>query len=201
MDDLKLIHVDGRKHKAVSIRPHHRVLYAELQKPEHRGEMKSAMAAVGYPLTTQHKPKTVTETKSWRALLDENVSEDLLTMRHNELLNKREGKYVTYGRGKNRTTTFIDHGPDVTAVRAGLEMGYKLRGKFVSEPPPNPQPTNVYNLFYSPQVRASVTSFEDSLKHAIAHEIARTPDRDDTPSDRAEATDDRGTTTDAGSVA
>lgn len=198
MKDLELMKVDGRAYRATVVRPRHRVLYAELQKPEHEGKIGRAMAAVGYPVSMQERPSTVTDTKSWKVILDEHVSEDLLARRHNELLNKREGKYVTYGRGRNRRTEFIDRGPDVTAVSRGLEMGYKLRGKFVAELVPPPQPTNVYNLFYSPQVRASVTSFEDSLKHAIAHEISQNPERESAQPDGAEPTDDRGPTTDAG---
>lgn len=177
--DIKLMtEKHGNRWRRSKIMPQHRVLYAELQKPEHRGQMNKAMAAVGYPPSIQRVPTAVTKTKSWRALLDEHMSEDFLAKRHQELLNKREGDYIHVGRGKNRRVEFLDKGPDTTAVSRGLEMAYKLRGAFVHEPPPTPQPTNVYNLFYQPQVRASVTAFEDQLKHAIAHEIARNPQAD-----------------------
>lgn len=200
MDDLKLANVEGKKYRNTGIRPRHRLVYAELQKPENKGLMNKALAAAGYPLSMQDKPSQITDTKSWRAILDEHLPEDLLALRHNELLNKRDGIYVTQGHGKNRTQIFLDRGPDTTAVKGALEMGYKLRGKFVSEPPPTPLPTNVYNLFYSPQVRESVTAFEDSLKHAIAHEIARTPEIESAPTDSAADTYDGREAADSGSV-
>ncbi len=201
MDDLKLMtpkKVDGRAFKAVSIRPRHRELYAELQKPEHKGQFKSAMLAIGYPVSTaEHNGGIVQATKSWKALLDERLSEELLTRRHNELLNKRDTTTVTIGRGKKARIELIDHGPDTTAVARGLELAYKLRGSFVPEPVAAP-PANVYNLFYSPQVRASVASFEAQLKHAIAHEISTNP----APAlIQAPASDDTGAGTDAGNAA
>ncbi len=179
MDDIKLIaplqKVDGRAHKRVTIRPQHVRLYAELQKPEHRGMISKAMEAVGYPASMQDRPAKVTDTKSWQALLQEHLPEDLLARRHEELLNKREGTYVTYGRGKNRKVEFIDKGPDTSAVTRGLEMAYKLRGSFVAEPTLPPSQV-VYNLFYKPEVRAQLSAFEDQLKKAIAHDVSTIPD-------------------------
>lgn len=172
MKDIELLRVDGRKHKGVSIRPQHVRLMVELQKPEHRGQISKAMAAIGYPVSVQNAPKTVTETKSWRALMEEHMPQSLLATRHKELLNKRDGEFITVGRGKNRRVEFVERGVDTTAVSRGLEMAYKLRGSFVSEAPVATNPVNVYNLFYKPEVRAQVSAFEETLKQAITHEIA-----------------------------
>ncbi len=194
MEDIKLMvlkKVDGRSNRATPVRPRHRQLYLELQKPEHKGLITSAMRALDFTPSLIDSPTQVTRTKSWKALLDERLSEDLLTRRHTELLNKRDGTYVTIGRGKSRRVEFIDKGPDTTAVARGLELAYKLRGSFVPEPVAV-APANVYNLFYSPQVRASVASFEAQLKHAIAHEITSTPS---TPILEAGSTADTGSST------
>lgn len=172
MKDIELLRVDGRKHKAVVIRPQHRRLFIELQKPEHKGQISKAMAAVGYPVTMQNVPKNVTETKSWRALMEEYMPQDLLAKRHMELLNKRDGEFITVGHGENRRVEFVERGVDTTAVSRGLEMAYKLRGSFVSEAPVATNPVNVYNLFYKPEVRAQVSAFESQLKQAITHEIS-----------------------------
>lgn len=175
MKDIELMRVDGRKNKKVSIRPQHQRLFVELQKPEHRGQISKAMAAIGYPVSIQNKPAQVTKTQSWRALMEEYMPQDLLAKRHMELLNKRDGEFITSGRGKNRKVEFVERGVDTTAVSRGLEMAYKLRGSFVSEAPVVTNPVNVYNLFYKPEVRAQVSAFEETLKRAITHEIAATP--------------------------
>jgi len=173
--------VDGRKHKGVTIRPQHRRLFVELQNPEHRGQISKAMAAIGYPVSVQDRPTTVTKTLSWRALMEEYMPQSLLAKRHMELLNKRDGEFITTGRGKNKKVTFVERGVDTTAVSRGLEMAYKLRGSFVSEPPVASNPVNVYNLFYKPEVRAQVSAFEETLKQAITHEIASSPKVIDSP--------------------
>lgn len=147
----------------------------ELQKPEHRGQISKAMAAIGYPVSIQNAPQTVTKTQSWRALMEEYMPQELLAKRHKELLNKRDGEFITVGRGKNRRVEFVERGVDTTAVSRGLEMAYKLRGSFVSEAPVATNPVNVYNLFYKPEVRAQVSAFEETLKQAITHEIAANP--------------------------
>jgi len=133
------------------------------------------MRALNYPVSTTKAPTLVTKTKSWLAILDEQMPQNYLADRHRELLDKRDGEFVTFGRGKNKRVEFIDRGPNVGAVARGLEMAYKLRGSFVAELPVPLQPTTVYNLFYQPTVRAQVTAFEDQLKYAIAHEISKQP--------------------------
>ncbi len=167
---VPLMKVDGRAHKRVAIKPRHRTLFVELQKPEHEGQIGKAMAAIGYTPSMIHNPREVTTTKSWQALLEEHMPQSLLAKRHEELLNKRDTSLVTIGRGKKARVELIDRGPDTSAVKGALEMAYKLRGSFVAEPPAAPV-ANIYNLFYQPTVRAQVTAFEDQLKAAIAHEI------------------------------
>lgn len=64
----------------------------------------------------------------------------------------------------------IDDGPETAAVKAALEMAYKLRGSFAPEKTAPPSGV-VYNLFYQPVIQARVKAFEDALKDSIAHEI------------------------------
>ena len=72
----------------------------------------------------------------------EQIPDDLLVKRHNELLNKRSKKIVTtYVEEENEDgeskmvaqTKEIDDGPDTFAVTRGLEMAYKLKGSFAPE--------------------------------------------------------------------
>lgn len=155
---------------AISILPAHRGILAHMTEGKTISE---AMIAMSYSKSAANKPKVVTETRSWQALMDEHLPQDLVAERHAELLNKRETRVETYGRGKNRRHEVVDLGPDVSAVRGALDMAYKLRGSFKSEAPPPPQNV-VYNLFYQPHIQARVRAFEDAIKDSIAHEIIAT---------------------------
>lgn len=171
MEDVKLLKVDGRKHKRVWIRPRHRQLFIELQKPEHKGVITHAMRAIGYTPWMAKTPTSITQSQSWRALMEEYMPQEKLAMRHKELLDKRETYPMVIGRGRKKRVELVDRGPETAAVSRGLEMAYKLRGSFVAEVPPVPV-ANIYNLFYKPEVRASVSAFEEQLKNAIAHEVS-----------------------------
>lgn len=157
------------------IKPRHRAVLARMQAGM---SMSASMIASGYTPTTAHQTDKLQATKSWQMLMDEHVPESLLTLRHNELLNARRTETKIVGRGKSQRVEVIDLGPDVTAVRAGLEMGYKLRGKFQEETRQSDKPTQVYNLFYQPNVQASIRAFETDLKQAITHgNVAEVIDR------------------------
>lgn len=195
MDDAPVVvkaEAPTREYRTV-IRPQHRMVYEELQKPENKGQISKAMIAAGYADSTARVPSLITDSKSWAALMEEHLPESLLTLRHSELLNKRDTETVYEGRGKNRRAVLIDKGPNTAAVTRAIEMGYKLRGRLLVESPTAPPVQNVYNLFYKPEVRAQVVAFEDQLKHAIAHEISTTAPANTDARDTGEP--------DAGSVA
>ena len=156
--------------KRVLIRPRHRELLAELQKPEHKGQITKAMIALSFAPQVINSPKKVTETKSWLALMDESLPEDIVAERHRELLDKRDTMTYVTGRGKNRKVVSHDLGVNVPAVGKALELAYKLRGRMAGEAPPGGN-MNVYNLFFNPNVQAQVKTFEDNLKTAIAGEV------------------------------
>jgi hypothetical protein len=147
----------------------HRKVFEEAQK--NGGRMSTAIIAAGYKPSTANSPKQLTESKSWKALMDEYLPEDKVALRHQELLDKRERRGVYDLQGK--LTGYVDE-PETASVSRAIEMAYKLRGSFVPEAPP---PTGVatYNLFYLPQVRESVRVFEDALKATIAQEVATNP--------------------------
>ena len=156
------------------IRPKHREIFERMKQGE---TITGAMIAMSYKPSVVDNPHLVTKSKSWQALMEEQLPEDHVALRHREILDKRAYRYVTKGKGKNRTEERVDDGPDPMVMR-GVELAYKLRGRMVSDTPPPDRP-NVYNLFYQPNIRASVKTFEDTLKQAIAHEVTR----QDTPMD------------------
>lgn len=182
--------VEVRENK-VKILPRHRIVLEELTKPENEGLISKAMIAASYSPSFANVPKQLTESKSWAALMEEQLPESHLAFRHRELLDKRDYKEVVTGRGKNRKVEKIDMGVNTAAVSRAVELGYKLRGRLMVETPTPPPVQNVYNLFYKPEVRANVRAFEDQLKHAIAHEVAEQIDTDDAPLPRtADSADD-----------
>ncbi len=161
----------GKKTQAIIAR--HRKIFDEAQK--NGGRMSPAILAAGYSPDTAHKPKAITETKSWKALMEEYLPEDKVALRHQELLDKRVQRAVYDLNGK--LTGYVDQ-PETAGVSKAIEMAYKLRGSFVPEAPP-PGSVATYNLFYLPEVRQSVRSFEDALKLTIAKELTQNPMKND----------------------
>lgn len=153
-----------KKHKPIRILPRHRAI---LNRVSEKGELISkAMVALSYSKKTV--PQMVTETKSWQMLMDEHMPEDLIALRHTELLNKRARRNIKNAKGEVIEYD-VDDGPDTLAVVKALELAYKLRGSFAAEKKA-PDGNVIYNLFYKPEVREAMKSFEDNLKQQIANE-------------------------------
>jgi hypothetical protein len=99
---------------------------------ENGGNVTQAMREVGYAETTIHNPKNLTESKAFMELFQETVTDELLAQKHLELLNKREvaiRNNVTSGEIEVIPTGELD----VQAVKAGLDMAYKLKGSYAPE--------------------------------------------------------------------
>lgn len=150
------------------ILPQHRAVLNELQ--NNKGQITKAMIAMSYSKKfAQHKAMALKETKSWQALMDENLPNDIVALRHKELLDKRarrdirgpDGKIIEYG---------VDDGPDTAAVTKALEMAYKLRGAYAKEDAVK-EANVTYNLFYKPGVQKSVQAFEKQLIRQIYEDI------------------------------
>lgn len=119
--------------------------------------------------------------KSWQTILDLYLPEEILALRHSELLNKRDTETVyddvpTKQRDKDgkvvmkKVARLVDLGPETNAVSKGLELGYRLRGAFSKDDTPA-TPANVYNLFYKPEIRQQVATFEAGIKQSLFNEI------------------------------
>lgn len=88
-----------------------------------------------YSPSTATKPDKINTLPEFMELLEEQLPDDHLAMRHRELLDKREQEVVVLGRGKKTRIERIDKGPDVQAVKAGLDMAYKIRGRYPKDGP------------------------------------------------------------------
>lgn len=165
IDIPKVVLPKVRKPKKPRILPRHRAIMSRVT---NKGELISkAMVALSYSNRSSAKLGVI-QTKSWQMLMDEHMPEDLIALRHTELLNKRARRNIKDSKG-NVIEYDVDDGPDTPAVVKALELAYKLRGSFAAEKKA-PDGNVIYNLFYKPEVREAMRSFEDNLKQQIANE-------------------------------
>lgn len=76
------------------------------------------------------KPYIADEINRVRMSAAEMLSDELLAERHLELLNKREVYRIGYGED---TEYEVSDQPDTQAVKAALDMAYKLKGSYAAE--------------------------------------------------------------------
>lgn len=93
--------------------------------------IKSAMVKAGYSLKTSHRTNKLTRTKGWEELISRELPDGLLAKRHRELLNKRE-VFITKKKDGTQEVELIDQ-PDTQAVSKGLDMAYKIKGRYSEE--------------------------------------------------------------------
>lgn len=89
----------------------------------------AAMKKVGYSKETSKRTNKLTRTKGWEELLEKHIPDSLLAKRHRELLNKQEVIIVRDGKESHTELTEQPH----TDVKAAIDMGYKLKGKYSAE--------------------------------------------------------------------
>lgn len=93
-----------------------------------------AMSKAGYADTTASTTGKLTNTKGWQELMDQHMPDSVLAKRHRELLNKNERQEALEELPDGtRRKTYIEV-PDTQAVKAALDMAYKLKGRYSDEP-------------------------------------------------------------------
>lgn len=100
-------------------------------------------------------PQRLTKSKGWNELMDQHLSDNLLSKKHKELLNHKQLDYFVFPKSmgddeieehlasfkiKIVAIRWSDKGKmafysvtDANAVKAGLDMAYKLKGKYAPE--------------------------------------------------------------------
>lgn len=96
---------------------------------ENNGVVSKSMKQVGYSPNTAKNPKVLTESKGWKELMEKYIPDNLLAKKHKELLTIPK-KVRTYIKGDLETEY---EELDSNAVSKGLDMGYKLKGKYTPE--------------------------------------------------------------------
>jgi len=84
---------------------------------ENGGSIAPAMRKAGYSEAYSKNPHKITSSKSWQELMEQYLPDDLLASKHQELIMKTD-----------------EHGEmDTQATKSGLDMAYKLKGKYAPE--------------------------------------------------------------------
>lgn len=86
-----------------------------------------AMQQVGYSKAYSGNPHQLTATKSWQELMDKYFPDTLVAEKHAELLNAKKIKRL-YIKGE---MTAEEEEVDTTAVKAGVELAYRVKGKYI----------------------------------------------------------------------
>ena len=89
---------------------------------------RQAAKEAGYSETVAKNPEKVTKTKSWQALMDQYLPQDLIARKHQELLEAEETVFIPRG-----NKILEKKRPDFAARKAGVDMAHKLRGNFAPE--------------------------------------------------------------------
>jgi hypothetical protein len=163
-----------RKKKVPKVRetgiiPAHRLIFKNYQEQGYRHMGKAIRRTDVYSENVAIRTDKITTTKSWKMLMDEAMPEDMVARVHSGLLNKREFRKV---KNVDGSETEIDNGPDTAASSKALDMVYKLRGAYKEDKGPKKQDVT-YNLFYKPEIREQMKSFEAGLKQSIFNDMAR----------------------------
>jgi hypothetical protein len=116
---------------------------------ENGGVVSRAMKTAGYSDSVAKNPKKLTDSIGWKELMDEYLPDKLLAKRHLALLNKTEGKTGQ---------------PETMAVSKGLDMAYKLKGKYAPEK--QDITTDGKPLVNEDELRALSDKFNEFLKRS-----------------------------------
>ena len=87
------------------------------------------MVEAGYSPVTADTPSKLTKTKAWQDLMEEYLPDSLLAKKHKELLNAKLKKTTRLANDE----VLVEENLDVQAVSKGLDMAYKLTGKYAPE--------------------------------------------------------------------
>lgn len=96
---------------------------------ENHGSVSRAMREVGYSPNTAKNPRDLTESKAWEELMEKHLPDNLLVKKHKELLTIPK-KVRQFNKG-DLMSEYEEL--DSQAISKGLDMAYKLKGKYKPE--------------------------------------------------------------------
>lgn len=93
---------------------------------ENHGNISKAMVEAGYSEASAKNPKNLTDSKGWKELMEEYLPDSLLAQKHKELLTVNKKTTIVH----DDESTEVREELDSNAIKAGLDMAYKLKGKY-----------------------------------------------------------------------
>jgi len=98
---------------------------------ENGGNIGNAMRKAGYGRGTAKTPQKLTGSKGWQDIMREYFPDEYMAKKHRELFEKQE---VVIKKDEEGKVEVIKTGEiDPNAVKAALDMGYKLTAKYAPE--------------------------------------------------------------------
>lgn len=154
-------------HPSPVVLPQHRAVFENFKEQKFVNFKKAVNRTGLFSPNSARSTNQIKNTQSWQALMREYMPEELIALRHSELLDKRDYRKIT---DENGNIIEVDDGPNTSAVTKAIELSYRLRGSFKKEEVAPPS-TVMYNMFYQPEVREQMRVFEEGLKKSLSNEI------------------------------
>ena len=96
---------------------------------ENHGNVSKTMKEVGYSKISAINPKNLTDSDGWKELMEEYLPDSLLGEKHKELLTvPKKVRHFIKGDLDSEYEEL-----DSNAIKSGLDMAYKLKGKYAPE--------------------------------------------------------------------
>lgn len=94
--------------------------------------VRKAIREAGLSHVFVNNPQRITKSKGWQVLMDKELNDKMLFRKHKELLNRKELTKI-YDKEAGEVIVQETEHLDVQAVKAGLDMAYKLKGMYAAE--------------------------------------------------------------------
>ena len=109
---------------------------------ENGGNVSRAMLEVGYSPATAKTPQKLTESKGWLELVEQHLPDSLVAEKHNWLLKQDNYKAVTNG----------------------VDMAYKLKGRYAAEKREIESKTLNVEVTITPQLEETTKEYEEKVR-------------------------------------
>ncbi len=142
-------------------------------------------------------PERLTNSKGWKELVNERLSDSFVTARLRKLFDQKRVEYMSFGLKKSDEEitlamesaglTVINIQPttdsklafystdDVMAVTKALDMTNKIKGVYLADKVVDSPPTINYNLFYKPEFQDTMRAAEAQMKQLIINAKSTEP--------------------------
>lgn len=120
--------------------------------------MRRAMREAGYSEATAKNPQKLTRSVSWKEIIGEKLSDELLVDRLLVLINAKKTERSHKSSGK----VVVTEREDCTAISRGLDMAFKIKGKYIADKEIPHDPFE--NLTYE-ELDAQIKELESSEYH------------------------------------